>query len=219
MKQTLQNTIRIGIIHEYAMVRTLLKDYLSEQANFELHAVCDSTQQFMEHAASQRIDVLLFDYSLPSVKIADELRHIKSELPGLRIILLSAEKHITPDGNLLAEYISGYASAAISPEDLFDMIRRVAEERLLISQQSAPSNTPAQLTEREIMVLQMLWEEKTNREIAEKLFLSVKSIEKMRLDIKEKLSAHSLIGMLKKGLERQIISIGEEKQTTSSCSE
>jgi DNA-binding NarL/FixJ family response regulator len=63
------------------------------------------------------------------------------------------------------------------------------------------------LTGREKKVLQLLWEEKNNKEIADEIFLSVRSIEKIRQDMKEKLGIKSTVGLFKYAIERKIIQI------------
>lgn len=63
------------------------------------------------------------------------------------------------------------------------------------------------LNEREKEILQLLWEEKSNKEIAEHLFLSVRSVEKIRQDMKEKVSARSTVGLLKYAIHNNIIRV------------
>ena len=64
------------------------------------------------------------------------------------------------------------------------------------------------LNEREKRIIQMLWEEKSNKDIADEIFLSVRSIEKIRQDLKEKLGAKSTIGLIKYALSNKIIASG-----------
>jgi DNA-binding NarL/FixJ family response regulator len=74
-----------------------------------------------------------------------------------------------------------------------------------IKRDSASGNIT--LSDREKEILQLLWEEKSNKEIASQLFLSIRSIEKIKQDMKEKLEVKSTIGLLKCAINKQIINI------------
>jgi DNA-binding NarL/FixJ family response regulator len=63
------------------------------------------------------------------------------------------------------------------------------------------------ITEREKKVLQLIWEEKSNKEIASDLFLGVRSIEKIRQDLKIKLGVGSTLGMVKYAIDKGIIAL------------
>jgi len=73
---------------------------------------------------------------------------------------------------------------------------------------ASPGMINISLSEREQAILRLLWEEKSNKEIADALFLSVRSVEKIRQDMKEKLGVKSTIGLLKYALQKTIISNG-----------
>jgi DNA-binding NarL/FixJ family response regulator len=64
-------------------------------------------------------------------------------------------------------------------------------------------------TDREIEILKLLWEEKSNKEIADHLFLSVRSVEKIRQDMKEKTGVKSTIGLLKYAIKKRIIGVNQ----------
>ncbi|MFT3701299.1 MAG: helix-turn-helix transcriptional regulator [Agriterribacter sp.] len=66
------------------------------------------------------------------------------------------------------------------------------------------SNKTSSLTDREIKVIQLLWEEKSNEEISSILFLGIRSIEKIRQDIKEKIGVKSMIGIMKYAIVNNI---------------
>jgi DNA-binding CsgD family transcriptional regulator len=61
------------------------------------------------------------------------------------------------------------------------------------------------INEREKKILQLLWEEKSNKEIADELFLGIRTVERIRQDLKEKVGAKSTVGLLKYAINQKII--------------
>jgi DNA-binding NarL/FixJ family response regulator len=139
--------------------------------------------------------------------------------PHLKILVLS----ISTDMNLISEMldagINGYISKADEPKELLQAIRAISEDRLyhsrlftealywnkLNSVRSYRDESLIGFSEREKKILQLLWEEKSNKEIANELFLGVRSIEKIRQDMKEKVGVKSTIGLLKYAISKRLI--------------
>jgi len=67
------------------------------------------------------------------------------------------------------------------------------------------------LNEREKKMLQLIWEEKSNKEIADELFLGVRSVEKIRQDMKEKMGVKSTVGLLKYAINQRIIGVNSKR--------
>ena len=165
------------------------------------------------------IDVLLMDIFLPQLNGNDALKMIREEHPFLKILVLSMSTDMDLISELLDSGIHGYLSKADEPEDLLQAIVAAFENRIYRNKlftealywnkqnnilPSANSST-AILNDREKRVLQLLWEEKSNKEMANDLFLGIRSIEKIRQDMKEKIGAKSTVGLLKYAINKKII--------------
>jgi len=122
---------------------------------------------------------------------------------------------------LLDSGIHGYISKSEEPEELLQAIHAVADNRiyqnrifteaLYRSKQNNISTftdaSSGHLNEREKKILELIWEEKSNKEIADELFLGIRSVEKIRQDMKEKIGVKSTVGLLKYAIRKRIIAV------------
>jgi len=133
------------------------------------------------------------------------------------------------DMNLISDLldggIHGYILKSEEPEELLQAIRVVADNRLYRNKvftealywnkqndiKTFAGKSSLTLNEREKKILQLIWEEKSNKEIADELFLGIRSVEKIRQDVKEKIGAKSTIGLLKYGINKKIISFDRSR--------
>jgi DNA-binding NarL/FixJ family response regulator len=165
------------------------------------------------------VDILLMDIFLPDVNGNEAIGEIKKEYPDVRILALSMCTDIGLISNMLDAGIHGYISKADEPDALVQAIMAAAEGRIYRNrlftealywnkQNSIKSDieqSSAALNEREKRLLRLIWEEKSNKEIADELFLGVRSVEKIRQDLKEKTGVRSTVGLLKYGIHKKII--------------
>lgn len=196
--------INIGIIHQFPLYRVLLRDYLREQRNFNILFDDCCLERLVHSPYTYNMDVLLLDVHTLEGEGSNALQRFRSEHPCLKVILLSADQVTLP----ASDDFCGYVTRSQEPEELFELIRNAASDMTYATTSLSVSEQKSiLLTERELKVLQLLWEEKSNKEIADLLFLSIKSIEKIRQDMKVKLSARSLTGMLKYGVKKNFIKV------------
>jgi DNA-binding NarL/FixJ family response regulator len=219
--------INLAISGNHALFRSALKSFLSEEQNIRVVLQVQEIFELLIKLKSVSIDILLMDIFLPEWNGFDALKGIRSEYPELKILVLSINSDIDLVTNLLNCGIHGYVSKTDEPAELLEAIRAVANnqiyrngmytEALYRRKQNGiriyPGETPVVLNERERKMLQLIWEEKSNKEIADELFLGVRSIEKIRQDIKEKIGARSTVGLLKYAINKKIIGVGAKVGT------
>jgi len=127
--------------------------------------------------------------------------------------------------DLLDAGVYGILSKTDEPEELIRAILSVSEGKIYRNKLFTEvlywnkqidikkyngNGSDVMLNEREKKVLQLLWDEKNNKEIAEHLFLGVRSVEKIRQDLKEKLNIKSTVGLLKYAINKKIIKINAQ---------
>jgi DNA-binding NarL/FixJ family response regulator len=213
----LSKIANLAIVDDHALFRKALKNYLSEQKNINVIMQASDVNELLEKLRHFSIDVLVMDLFMPGLNGNDALRIIRSRYPEMKIIILSMNADVDVISDLLDSGIHGYISKSDEPDELLQAIQAVAEgriyrnriftEALYWSKQHSISTTRTNvvLNEREKRILQIIWEEKTNKEIANELFLSVKSVEKIRQELKEKIGTRSTVGLLKYAISNQII--------------
>ena len=210
--------INIGITDDHTLFRMALTDYLSRQQQLNIVIQTSSYEELILHLKDKRIDVLLLDIYMQTLNGDEALKIIREQYPDIKVIVLS----MCIDMNILNEMLNigvhGLISKADEPEKLLEAIAWVAGERifrnklftevLYWSKQydiESAKKTKVNLNDREKEIILMIWEEKSNKEISEHLFIGVRSIEKIRQDIKEKLGVKTTVAVLKYALKEGII--------------
>jgi two-component system response regulator NreC len=157
-------------------------------------------------------DVLLLDYTMPGVNGVQLIERLREEYPQTRVLVLTAHDEPTYMRAVLAAGGSGYLVKTADDVELLSAIRAVSQGRLFVDlslpeavEAAAPSPRPgagfASLSEREREVFDLLVRGHTNQTIADKLFLSVKTIETYRSRIGNKLGMHSRADLVRFALE------------------
>ena len=194
--------IRVGIVDDHAVVRTGLKQYLSEHVNLRVTGERSSGADALELARKNDIDVLLMDISMPDQSGVDALKAIKARFPDLSVLILSGFPEAHYAATLLRQGASGYLNKECDPEEIIQAIETVSMGRKYISQTVAAllaegvagglDRPPHELlSERELQVFLRLAKGETVGNMAEALFLSVKTVSTYRTRVLEKLKLAS----------------------------
>ena len=158
---------------------------------------------------------------MPGLGGYEAVKIIRSQYPEIKILILSMCTDLELLSDILDLGIYGIVSKADDPDELIRAITSLSEHRIyrnklftdlmyLNKQHNNRINNSGAivlLSEREREIIKLLWQEKSNKEIAEQLFLSIRSIEKIRQDMKDKLGVKSTIGLLKYAISKRIIGV------------
>jgi len=217
----LRKTVNLAIFDDQSLFRKTLKDFLSRQAN--IHVTIQSSDMFdlLNRLKLHSVDILLLDLFMPSLKGNDVLKTLRTEYPSMKILVLSMSTDLKVSSELLCAGIHGYLSKSDEPEELLEAIWAVADGKIYRNHyfteasykdkqndvDSFSQDGEISLSDREKRILQLLWEEKGNRQIAGELFLGIRSVEKIRQSLKEKIGVKSTVGMLKYAIKKKIIGL------------
>lgn len=215
--------INLAIVDDHTLFRRTLVNYLSEHKNFSIKVQASDTFELLHKLKTSPVDLLLMDIYMPPLEPSDALQMIRYEYPEMKILLLSMCTDVDLISSLLDLGIHGFISKDDEPENLLSAIEAITNnkiyhtrlfvEALFRNKQHTIRNDihkPLNLNERERKILKLLWDEKSNKDIADDLFLSVRSVEKIRQDLKDKLGVKSTIGLLKYAIEQKIIEAGSK---------
>ncbi|HEX9513248.1 MAG TPA: response regulator transcription factor [Puia sp.] len=214
--------INIAIVDDHSLFRKTLKNYLSEHENLNVAIQAADMFDLFSKLKTSSIDILLMDIFMPQLNGNEALKTLRIEYSTMKILVLSMSTDIDLISDLLDAGIHGYISKADEPEELLQAIEAVAENRIYRNKlftealywnkqnniKSFGDGAEFSLNEREKKILQLIWEEKSNKEIADALFLGIRSVEKIRQDMKEKIGVKSTVGLLKYAINKKIIGIG-----------
>jgi DNA-binding NarL/FixJ family response regulator len=210
---------KLALVDDHILFRKTLFLYLSQQESIDIILEASDTGDLIANLKKKPVDILVTDIFMPQSDILQTLKEIKNVYPELKVIALSMCTDIIVINKLLDAGIYGYISKSDEPEELIKAVKSAQANRIYRNKfftdalywdsQKNRNSHMQEITfdEREKKIIQLLWEEKNNKEIAEYFFLSIRSIEKIRQDIKAKLGLKTTIGVLKYALNKKIITL------------
>jgi DNA-binding NarL/FixJ family response regulator len=216
----LRRSINLGIVDNHSLFRRALKNYLSQQDNINVVLDLKHICELLEKTEIAKVEILLIDLFDPNLNGIEMSKKIRSLYPDMKIIVLSACRDFMFINNLLDTGIYGFISKTDEPETLLQAISssvdnniyrsKILTEAMYWMKQNSFKDGSSRIffDERESRILQLLWEEKTNKEIADQICLGVRSVEKIRQDMKDKVGVKSTIGLLKLALKLGKIQLG-----------
>ena len=189
--------IRVGIVDDHSIVRSGLRQFLSEEVDLRITGEARNGREALELARGGEVDVLLLDISMPGQGGVDALASIKARFPQLPVLILSGFPETQYATALLRQGASGYLNKDCDPNDIATAIRTVALGRRYITPAVAEmladglncdDRAPHELlSERELQVFLRLAQGQTVGQMAESMFLSVKTVSTYRTRVLEKL--------------------------------
>jgi DNA-binding NarL/FixJ family response regulator len=215
--------IRVLLVDDHTILRDGIRLLLSSQEDIEVVGEAGDGEEAIVKARELKPDVILMDISLPKVNGIEATKLIKAERPESKILILTMhedEEYVFP---LLAAGASGYILKKTASSELISALRAVAEgnaflhpaiaktvlEKYRQGQPASVAGGPDGLTEREVEVLRLIAQGLSNREIADRLFISIKTVQAHRSNIMEKLNLHDRVELAKYALRKGLIKIDE----------
>jgi DNA-binding NarL/FixJ family response regulator len=194
--------IRIAIIDDHAMVRAGLRQFFSDQSDFQVVAEATNGRAAIDIVRKGEVDVMVMDISMPESSGVDALLAIRARAPDLPILILSGFPEEYYATTLLRQGASGYLNKDCDPEEIVKAIRTVHRGRKYISAAmaerladglSGAGDKPLheQLSERELQVFLRLAKGETIGHMAVSMSLSVKTVSTYRTRVMEKMQLAS----------------------------
>jgi len=209
--------IKIAITDDHPLVIKGLQNIFTDYPNIEVNATYTSGAELLEGLAERQPDVLLLDIQLGD-KTGNELaRIISKKYPLVKILVLTSMDTIFHVKDMMQHGCMGYLTKQTDPATLIMAIEQVYNgepflephlQKLLLASMSranAHSTQLPPLTRREKEVLQLIAAEHTSQEVADKLFLSLRTVESHRLSIMQKLGVKNSIGLVKAAMQLGLV--------------
>ena len=195
--------IRILLAEDHHLVRDGLKALVDLQPDFCFVGEAADGEEACQKVAQCRPDVVLMDISMPGMGGAEATRRIRKAMPDVRVLVLTAHAKMEYVQQLLDAGAAGYVHKQATMPVLLEAIRTVAAGRTFIDPELVAgfvhrkaTGQQAALSEREDAVLRLIAEGYSNKEVAARLELSVKSVETYKARAMEKLGLHSRVDLV-----------------------
>lgn len=207
------NKIRVLLAEDHVVVRESIRQFLDREPDLEVIGEAGDGQEAVRLAGQFKPDIVVMDVAMPNVNGIEATKEIKALCPATAVLALSAYSYDQYIFALLEAGAAGYLLKDVSGQELIDAIRAVhrgdcvlhpAVARKVVSRFSS-GGEPAKckLTERESEILKRAAKGMCNKDIAEELFLSLRTVEAHLGSIFNKLGVGSrteaVVYALKKG--------------------
>ncbi|NVK64921.1 MAG: response regulator transcription factor [Flavobacteriales bacterium] len=206
--------INIALVDDQNIFLEGLQSLIQTIEGFEVVGFALNGKEAIKLLENSELDVILMDISMPVLSGIEALEIIKEKAPGVKVIMLSTHNDRGTIEKTIRNGADGYLLKNSSRVELEKAIKCVNEggtyfmeeikDVMMNSFRSDNVSTEIRLTPREIEVLHLICDELTTLEIAEKLFVSVNTVETHRKNLLNKTGSKNMIGLVKFALENKI---------------
>ncbi|MCB9235026.1 MAG: response regulator transcription factor [Bacteroidia bacterium] len=207
MEKSHSSPIRIAIIDDHHLILEGLAGALSGAEDLEVIGRFQQVENALESFPQNLPEVLLLDVNMPELNGIEAAKIIRASFPTIRILALSSYHEFSLVQEMLKAGAQGYAVKTIDRENLLRAIRQIASGKPFFSEEvtfaiasglSQPvENAPVRLSPREKEVVGLIAREFSNKEIADHLHISERTVETHRKSIFRKTEAKSVVGLVK----------------------
>ncbi len=218
------SAIRIFLVDDHQLVRDGIKALLMGAANLDIIGEASTGKECFEKIATNPPDILILDISLPDTTGIEITKRITVEYPDMHVLILSMYTNEDFIFNSVKAGARGYLPKNTSREELLNAIHAIFKGEEFFSDSiskimlrsyvrkakeddSAPSRPAVQLTLREIEILKLFAEGYINKEISDKLDISIRTVETHKNHIMKKLELKSTVELIKFAIKNKFVEI------------
>ena len=197
--------MKILLVDDHTILLDGVKSLLSQEDDLVVVGQAASAEEALEFLKMNEVDLIITDYSMPGMDGLSLLNTVKRVAPHTKIILLSMHDEVHLVKEILKAGVNGYVLKNDTHKELLNAIHDVRRGKVYLSSDVNKMlitnlNNPDEgklLTDREREILKLIAKEYTNKDIAEELFISERTVETHRKNIFKKTGTNSLVGLIK----------------------
>ncbi|TAK30070.1 MAG: response regulator transcription factor [Chloroflexota bacterium] len=215
------NRIRVLLADDHTVVRAGIRTLLDSEPDMEVIGEASNGREAVRKVGELRPDVVVMDIAMPELDGMKATRELIARQPDIRVVVLTMHDDEEYFFEVLNAGAMGYVLKNAAPTDLVTAIRTVSQgnvflyptvAKLLVQdfvRRGAPDDRPSSdgLTDRELEVLRLIAEGRTNQEIADNLCLSINTVQVHRAHIMEKLDLHNRAALVKYAIKKGLIDL------------
>jgi DNA-binding NarL/FixJ family response regulator len=185
------------------------------EADFEIVGTSNDPSKVVDILQNLDVDVLLTDTNMPQLSGIELCKLVRQNYPNIKILALSMNTEGETIREMVAAGASGYVLKTTSKQDLITALKTVGEGKKYFAQEALDNLLEAstkpqiseddELTPRELEIIKLINDDLSNKMIADKLFISERTVETHRRNIYRKTNTQTVVGLLKIARERKIV--------------
>ena len=221
--------IKLLLVDDHKLIRDGIRSLLDDEKDFEILAEAENGKEALEILSKQEIDIVVIDINMPVMGGIEATEKISKEFPSVSVLaltMLNEEQHIR---QMLKAGAAGYILKNAGQDELVDAIKAISTGQHYFSKEATQVimmdmmkgkkagatggaseerklvKGSVYLTEREKDILRLIAKEHTNQEIADELFISVRTVDAHRRNLLQKIGARNTAGLVIYALENSIV--------------
>ncbi|WP_419801174.1 response regulator [Mucilaginibacter sp.] len=213
--------INLAIADDHKIFREGLKATLEDCADLNLVFEAANGIELVKQLAHKNPDVVLMDIKMPEMDGMQATAYIQENFGHVKVLALSMHNEDKYILDMMKAGASGYLLKNAEPQEIIDAVFTVYKKgfyfnehlsvtlikQLMGNSSQAKNKGETELNEREIEVLKLICQEKQNTEIADKLFLSVRTVEGYRTRLFEKTGCKNIVGLVIYAIKKGVIEV------------
>lgn len=210
---------RILLVDDHQIVLDSLKLLFSAIENTTIVGTLTDSRQVLSFLEANEIDLIVSDLHIPNFSGIDLTLQVKDKFPHIKVVLLTMAEDGPTIRDAIKAGVNGYVLKKAGRDEIEKAIKAVMVGRKYFSEEvilelAANSETDLNdsrpetilhLTGREIEILRLVAEEFSTNEIAEKVFISVSTVETHRANLMKKLNVKSVVGIVKFAIKHRLV--------------
>jgi two-component system response regulator NreC len=211
---------RILLADEHALVRAGIRALLEKQDDMEIVGEAADGQEALQKIVELQPDVVIMDIAMPGMGGVEATKRIKSQYPHVQVLALTMLEDERYFFEIIRAGASGFIIKGALPDELLVAVRAVAAGNIYLypalaksllrdsvshADMDGASLAADGLTEREQKVLRLISEERTGKEIAKQLQISLRTVDRHRENLMAKLNLHSRTALVKYAIRKGLI--------------
>jgi DNA-binding NarL/FixJ family response regulator len=216
--------IKLLLADDHKIVRDGIKLMLEPQAGIDVVAEADNGKEVLKKLKDQVIDLVVMDINMPEMDGVTATKTIKENFPNVKVLALTMSNDDLHIRQMIQAGASGYIMKSAGRNELKEAIETIMEGKHYFSHEATQSimmdlvkgkgksstPDPIHITDRELEILELIVKEFTNQEIAEKLFISSRTVDAHRRNLLQKTGARNTAGLVKYAFQHNLISPADE---------
>ena len=217
--------IKITFADDHSIVRDGLRSLFKSEPEFQVVGEASDGAEAISLIEKCRPDVAVLDISMPNVTGVEAARIVKKDFPETKILILTIHENEEYIQEMILAGADGYVLKDAGKKEIFEAVHAIADggtyfsshvSKVLLdglvrrtrNREQFPGSGDNRLTNREIEILRMIAEGLTSKQIADRLFLSVTTVNTHRTNIMKKLDIHETVGLVKYAIQKKLIEVG-----------
>ncbi len=216
--------IKILFADDHTIVRDGLRLLFKSEPQFTIVGEASNGVEALDLVAKHKPDVAVLDISMPKLNGIEATKIIKDKYPDTKVLILTIHENEEYIQQMILAGADGYVVKNAEKKEIFDGVRSVAQNETFFSptvskvlleglikrtrnKETIENDNYNKLTKREMEVFQLIAEGLTSKEISQKLFLSISTVNSHRMNIMKKLDIHDIASFVKYAIQKKLIEI------------